>query len=106
MSTHSRRIPRSNPRPRRFPSPLLAGIGIVTVAGLLAVTVLLLRGGNDAQPAPIPAAGAAGVLALQPSVNLGRVPLNTPVQHAFRLKNTGDAPVTLGQARVETLEGC
>ncbi len=49
---------------------------------------------------------AAGVRVAAPSVDLGRVPLNTPVPHAWVLNNASAEPVALGQPRVQTLEGC
>ncbi len=48
----------------------------------------------------------AGVRVAAPVVDLGRVPLSTPIPHAWTLSNTGSEPVTLGQPRIQTLEGC
>ena len=51
--------------------------------------------------------GRAGVVAVaRPSVDLGQVPLDVPITHVFRLMNSGDERAALGQARIETLEGC
>ncbi len=48
----------------------------------------------------------AGVHVAAPSVDFGRVPLDTPVSHTFVLSNGGAEPVVVGAARIETLEGC
>ena len=47
-----------------------------------------------------------GVQVDEPVVNLGRQPLNTPVDRTFKLRNTGSTPVTLGRANIEVVEGC
>lgn len=110
-----------------LPRPL-AGIGLL--AGAVFLAALTLSCGTPrasvsvATVAPAgaahgaehadhpPAAGRAGngragaVEVAAPSIDLGRVPLDTPVSHAFRLRNTGTEMASLGQARIETLEGC
>ncbi len=48
----------------------------------------------------------AGVEVPDPAVNLGLQPLNTGVNHAFRLRNTSSTAVTLGKANIEVLQGC
>ena len=48
----------------------------------------------------------AGVRVDEPSVNLGRQPLNTAVERTFKLRNTGSTSVTLGRANIEVIEGC
>jgi hypothetical protein len=40
------------------------------------------------------------------SVNLGQVPLNTVVSHAFDLRNVGDAALRIEDVQVKMLEGC
>ncbi len=94
-----------------FLSRLLLGVSLVAVVGAAAWLFVVARPrGTAGTAAPSPAASgtavAAGVQALDPSVDLGRVPLNTTVKHAFRLQNVGAAPATLGRARIEVLEGC
>lgn len=107
MATQSRRAPQPVPRGRRLPLPLVAGASALALLAVAAFSVLALRGGDGSQTVDTPPVVAgSGVVALQPSADLGRVPLNTPVQHAFKLKNTGETPATLGQPRIETLEGC
>jgi hypothetical protein len=49
---------------------------------------------------------AAGVEVDMASVDLGSVPLDTAVEHKFRLRNTGEERATLGRVRIEVLEGC
>ncbi len=49
---------------------------------------------------------AGGVMAEDASVDLGRVPLDTMIQHRFVLQNVGTAPANLGPAQIEVLEGC
>ena len=43
---------------------------------------------------------------LEPVVDLGRVPLNTPVRGEWLLLNTGATPVSVGRLSIEVLEGC
>lgn len=38
--------------------------------------------------------------------DLGRVPLNKTVVHAFRIRNTSEEPLRLGRTAVNVLEGC
>ena len=42
----------------------------------------------------------------EPVDDLGRVPLNTPVQGEWRLRNTGTTPISVGRLSIEVLEGC
>jgi len=48
----------------------------------------------------------AGVEVAEPAVNLGREPLNTPVEKVFRLRNTSSTRIALGRAGIEVLQGC
>ena len=50
--------------------------------------------------------GASGVRVDAAEVDLGRVPLNVAVNHAFRVSNDGTTPVRLGRATIAVLEGC
>jgi hypothetical protein len=84
------------------------------IALLLAVIVIAgsgLLGGSDDTAAPaggisVAPATAAGIEAAEPWADLGRVPLDTPVRHAYTLRNTGDVAASLGKATIEVLEGC
>lgn len=38
--------------------------------------------------------------------DFGKVPLNTPVQTGWVLRNTGTTPVSIGKPSIEVLEGC
>lgn len=49
---------------------------------------------------------AAGVQVDEPSVDLGRQPLNTRVERTFTLRNVGSTAVSLGRPNIEVLEGC
>jgi len=40
------------------------------------------------------------------AVDLGQVPLNTEVSHAFDLRNVGDATLKIEDVQVKALEGC
>lgn len=107
--------------PRRLSGALIGGV--VAVGVLLALGAAALTGqfGTSTETeqtardvpaasdtsAPVQArAEAGGVMVEQASVDVGRVPLNTPISHSFKLSNTGAAPVQLGPPRVEILEGC
>lgn len=59
----------------------------------------------DSSSAP-GAVSVAGVQVAIPSVDLGRIALDTPVKHSFQLRNTGVQRASLGRARIEVLEGC
>lgn len=111
-------------RPRRrgttFPVVVIAGMAALVVIGF-AVQFLNSspgeRGGGSAAVAAdifTPDGSViskepvlvAGVQVDEPSVNLGRQPLNTAVERTFKLRNTGSTSVTLGRANIEVLEGC
>jgi hypothetical protein len=102
---------RQKPATRRGPWLLIGG-AVIAVAFTAVVLAAVLGGGGDkASPAssvdvPIPAATTSGVEVAQPSVDLGRVPLNELVNHAFVLKNTNDRAVELGVPAIEVLDGC
>ena len=51
-------------------------------------------------------AAAGGVEVTGASWDLGRVPLNVAVRPTWTLRNTGTAPVTLGEPRAEVRTGC
>jgi hypothetical protein len=40
------------------------------------------------------------------SMDLGQIPLNTPVSDSFDLRNVGDAPLKIEDVEVTMLEGC
>jgi hypothetical protein len=48
----------------------------------------------------------AGVEVLEPVADAGRVPLNTPVEQTWRLKNMGTTTVKVGTPTIQVLEGC
>ncbi len=114
---HTRRPP-----PRRAPPTRPGGglgryavaVAAVAVVGALAAwAILSLRSpGADSNAGGAVTATAAraiqvaGVQVDQPSVDLGKVPLDTPVSHEFEVHNVGTGMAMLGQATIEVLEGC
>jgi len=61
---------------------------------------------SDGKPISKDPLRVAGVEVPEPAVNMGLQPLNTGVNHAFRLRNTSSTAVTLGKANIEVLQGC
>jgi hypothetical protein len=100
-------------QPRTY-GPRLALIFVpVAIAAVIAALVILARGGDAGEvktsdAAGVPAASPAveGVVAERSSVDLGHVPLDTPVKYDFTLRNTGTERVSVGPPRIEVLEGC
>jgi len=124
---------RRNVQPKRSSTRSVLGVLVaaITAAAVTVIGVTLLGGGSSDKPAGQAAAAntdsgqstggisasapaadlpgtpsVAGVEIDQPAVDLGRVALNTPVRHLFRLKNAAAGAVSLGKARIEVLEGC
>lgn len=104
-------------------SRVVIGSTIAVVAGVGVIQLWNVVGGGDAaasspslvEQSVFSAAGlplddhplaVAGIEVAQPAVNLGVQPLDTPVNHEFRLRNTGSTPVTLGRASIQVLQGC
>lgn len=93
-----------------------AGLSLLAIVALLAVVaggiVAVALFGSSDQPSPIPAIASqqplrlAGIEAPQPVIDLGRVPLDTPVQPAFLLRNVGADRAYFGRPTIEVLEGC
>lgn len=97
-------------------------VGVLAVAGLLAVAVLAIfaLGGDDeprvadapqqpAQPAAWtaePYAGGPRLAVDKTVVDHGAVDYGHEVEATFALRNVGDEPVTIGKPEVEILEGC
>lgn len=126
MAKHKRD---SRPRPtsyrphnrRRNWLPIAAALALLVLV-VSGVALFLLAGGGDAgrKAAHVPTATraapnvslpagsvtVAGVEAVQPVADLGRVALNTPVRREWRLRNVGDTTVTLGRPAIEVLDGC
>lgn len=88
----------------------LALSGLTAVTLLVAVAVVSSWGNKstfEATATPLEEIVQVGdIEVVAPSVDLGRVPLDTFVDHEFVLRNVGERPVTLGDVFVQTLEGC
>lgn len=111
-------------RPRRrgitLPAVIITGAVVLFVAGFAVQFLSSALGGSADRPTAVAAdiftadgsviskepVVAAGIQVDEPAVNLGRQPLNTPVERTFKLRNTGSAPVSLGRANIEVIEGC
>lgn len=97
---------------RGLSRPALAGISVVVLALLAlvgSIAMLAQLGDEEEQQAVVagqPTASVAGVEVSNPSADLGRVPLDTPVGHSFRVSNRGAATVELGVPAIEVLDGC
>lgn len=106
----SYRQPHAHPRQFRW-GWLLIGLALV----LVATGGLLLWGSFRAEPDFVPqggyalpeVTGAPHLTVDQATIDAGMVKFETPVQAAFRLRNTGDEPLQiLGEPHVELIEGC
>lgn len=105
---------------RRQKRLILYGVfGVVGLLTAVAVALVVTRGDAKDQtagshrPPVAPATWSAEAFTGGPrlavdktSVDEGSVAYGHEVQASFRLRNVGDAPVTLGAAEVKTLEGC
>ncbi len=102
------------PRSRRF-SWGIATLVLVGIVGAGLLALVAWTAGPD-EPAPGSRANVpdtardpqvvAGLEAIAPWSDHGVVPLDTPVSHEWLLRNTGEQAISLGSARIETLEGC
>lgn len=88
-------------------------LSAVAAAALLGALVfaavawaLSTGGGGDETTVRVPAARAAGIEVQEPWADLGRIPMDTPVKQSYTLTNTSQNAVSLGEATIETLEGC
>lgn len=102
-------------RPRRRLGLVAAVVAVLTLVG--AGAYLLTRGGDDssretAAPAPANAttvtsySGGPRLVVDRALYDEGDVPYEHEVSATFNLTNVGDAPLELGKATVNTLEGC
>ncbi len=118
MATNQRsyhaRLGRQPQPKRRHGSVFLLLFGAVAVVGVVAVAAWAgwfsasesSGAASPASPPPDAVDRAVGVEVDMASIDLGSVPLNTAVEHKFRLRNTGEERATLGKVRIEVLEGC
>ncbi len=114
-----KKLPRSGESRITLPIVILAGgaLMVLAVAAMYGWNWYSDRGGTDAVAAtsgpgaaetslPAGPIQVAGVEVLQPVADAGQIPLNTPVQRLWRLRNTGTTRVTVGRPSIEVLEGC
>lgn len=108
------RHPRGPAPTRRGRAPVAVGAAL-TLAALILGGWLLLGPGSSGETqsshnfVQAPASGPvrmAGVEVLERAFNIGRIPLDTPVSHTFRLSNVGATTATVGKVRIEVLKGC
>lgn len=100
MSKQTRRYARRTRSQQAWLLPVTAGILL-----LAAVAVLVWR--NNAQPAGAGTTGTPSLKADKEMVDLGDVRLGETVSVAFKLTNTGTAPLKFSEAPyVEVVEGC
>lgn len=111
--THPRNR-KTPPKRRTFPWGMIALVvaGFVG-AGLLVFVAWSAESGDEAPGgrANVPDNArdtqlVAGLEAVSPWSDHGTVPVDTPVSHEWLLRNTGEQAISLGSARIETLEGC
>jgi hypothetical protein len=98
---------RRNPRQRRRGPviPIVLALGGLLLVGLAAASLLRSR----EKPADlIPAvSGGPSLQVDQEKIDLGDVPLGTPVRAQFTLTNSGDRPLQLTEdPYIEVVEGC
>jgi hypothetical protein len=120
MSKKRRNHSPPTPRTRRRLRSLAVWALVAAVAGAAAFLVIHAAtsgGGKEpfaAQVAETPS-DSAGAQPFQggprlylpvASVDLGQVPLETVVSHAFDLRNVGDATLRIEDVQVKMLEGC
>lgn len=100
MSKQTRRYAQRTRSQKAWLLPVTAGILL-----LAAVAVLVWR--NNTQPASAGTAGTPSLKADKEMVDLGDVRLGETVSVAFKLTNTGTAPLRFSEAPyVEVVEGC
>ncbi|MBI2939929.1 MAG: hypothetical protein HYY04_05770 [Chloroflexi bacterium] len=80
---------------------------VVGALALAALAVVLLRPGTPAPETAAETSGAVGLVALNPTVDLGRVPFDRQAVGRFELVNRSDRPVRIVEApTVRTVDGC
>ena len=124
MTTRAHPVPLPRRRRRRaLPGGLLAtAAGIVVVALVMAFAIAATGVGTDDTPVaatgghgvteiPVPGeatgtVAAGGVEVDGAVVAMGQVPLDVTVTPTWRIRNTSDATVTLGEPHAEVVDGC
>lgn len=99
--------------------PAAVAVGVVGIAALVVSFVVIGGGSGESQPALTPVTESSGGSHAAPprkggpsiqfptsSVDLGQVPLDTPVSYAFEFANVGDDTLRIEGVDVKMLEGC
>lgn len=100
---------RSQHRRRRPIGPLALIVGgTLLLLGITAAVVLSRNTANSAPPPGFqPQAEGPRVTVDRDTIDLGRRPLDVPVEAVFRVRNVGSAPLHIqGEPQVEVVEGC
>lgn len=85
---------------------------LVVLVAAVAVVAVTRGAGETEQSAPAAAwdapayTGGARLAVEQSTIDHGEVPYGHTVEAVFRVRNSGDAPLQLGEPTVKTLEGC
>ena len=100
------RVKRKGADPAKSPWPFVVmAIGTVVI---IAVGLLILRGGNSSPSTGAPqATGGARLSVDRTTADFGKVPLDKMVKAEFKIKNVGNQPLIIkGEPRVELVKGC
>ncbi|MFA5786102.1 MAG: DUF1573 domain-containing protein [Actinomycetota bacterium] len=77
-------------------------VTVITALGVALAVTARFSAGRDK-----PLGSPGGVLEVaEAEFDFGRVPLGKQVSHGFEIRNVGTDPLTLGEPKVERLEGC
>lgn len=86
---------------------IVGGIGILAMQSGESPSTGAMGAPIDIEPRVVSGPAVVGGVEVNATeVDFGRVPLDREVTQSFRLRNTTGAPVSLGSAAIETLEGC
>ena len=98
------------PRKRQLqvsPAVVILVAAIVVVAGAFQVwNMVRSEGSGSSRELPTAPTEILGVEVLKPVSDQGRIPLNTPAEATWYLRNTGTETVRLDKPSIEVLEGC
>ena len=95
------------PRKKQGPPGYVVVAAIVGGGLLLIFGALSLLGGSKGPKAAIEVTGRPSLKVDRETIDLGEIPLGTPVKTAFVLTNVGDQPLRVTEAPyIEVVEGC